>query len=144
MPEVRPLSMSDTTSQIESLVQTLRTGHPRTAWLAGLELIRFGRAAEARLIYLLREVSDTHRILGVLSVLRGIKISDPVSVDAVVRLLWRKQALVRRSAASCLLVSSPKLRRHLAQIRAALDAEKDETVREYLRKLLDRYPKTRG
>jgi hypothetical protein len=136
--------MSDTMSQIEPLVETLRTGPPRAASFAGQELIRFGQAAEARLIYLLREVNDPHRILNVLSVLGGIKISDPVSVGAVVQLLSRKQAFVRGAAAHCLLVSSPKLRRHLAQIRAALEAEKDGTVREVLQKLLDRYPETRG
>ena len=132
--------MYETASQIESLVQTLRTGPPRAAYLARQELIRFGRAAEARLIFLLREVSDTGLVLDVLSVLRGIKISDPVSVDAVALLLSRKQSRVRWAAAHCLLVSSPKLRRHLAQIRAALAAEEDEAVREILQKLLDRYP----
>jgi hypothetical protein len=132
--------MSDTTSQIESLVQILRTGPPRAAYLAGQELIGLGGAAEARLIYLLREVNDTERVLDVLEVLKGIKISDPNSVEAVVPLLSRKQTLVRRAAAYCLLVSSPKLRRHLAQIRAALDGEKDATVREVLKLLLDRYP----
>jgi hypothetical protein len=73
-------------------------------------------------------------------VLREIRISEPTSVDAVVLLLSRKQPFVRRAAAYCLLVSSPKLRRHLAQIRAALAAEKDGAVREVLQKLLDRYP----
>ena len=140
MRGVRPLSMSDTTSQIESLVQTLRTGPPRVAYLAGQELIGLGRAAEARLIYLLREVSDTDRVLDVLRVLEGIKISDPISVEAVVPLLSRKQTLVRRAAANCLLVSSPKLRRVLARIRAAHAAEKDEGVLATLQKLLDRYP----
>jgi hypothetical protein len=132
--------MSDTTSQIESLVQTLRTGTPRAAYLARQELIGFGRAAEARLIYLLREVGDTNRVLDVLSVLQVIKLSDPVSVEAVVLLLSRKQTPVRRAAAYCLLMSSPKLRQHLTRIRSALAAEVDENVREVLRKLLDRYP----
>ena len=132
--------MSDTTSQIESLVQTLRAGSPGEAYRAGQELIGFGRSAETRLIFLLREVGDTDRVLDVLTVLQEIRISEPASVDAVVLLLSRKQPFVRRAAAYCLLVSSPKLRRHLAQIRAALAAEKDGDVRAVLQKLLDRYP----
>jgi len=132
--------MSDTTSQIESLAQTLRAGSPGEAYRAGQELIGLGRAAETRLIFLLREVGDTDRVLDVLTVLQEIRISEPASVDAVVLLLSRKQPFVRRAAAYCLLVSSPKFRRHLAQIRAALAAEKDGDVRAVLQKLLDRYP----
>jgi hypothetical protein len=134
--------MSDPTSQIASLVQIMKTGPPHAVSLARQELISLGPAAEARLVYLLREVSDTDRVLDVLSVLEGIKISDPISVESVVPLLSRKQTLVRRAAAYCLLVSSPKLRRHLAQIRAALAGEKDGTIREVLQKLLDRYGNT--
>jgi len=122
------------------LIESLRTGPPRAGYLARRELIGFGRAAEAPLIHLLREVNDAHRILDILAVLQDIKMSDAASVDSVVGLLSHKETFVRGAAAHCLLVSSPKLRRVLARIRAAHAVEKHEGVLATLQKLLDRYP----
>jgi hypothetical protein len=132
--------MGNTAPQLESLIQSLRAGPPRAAYLARRELISFGRAAEAPLIRLLREVNDAHRILGVLTVLQEVKVSEPASVDSVVRLLSHKERFVRGAAAYCLLASSPKLRRFLALIRAAHAAEQEGGIRATLQKLLDRYP----
>ena len=132
--------MSKAEPQLESLIESLRTGPPRAAYLARRELIKFGRAAETPLIRLLREVNDAHRILDVLAVLQEVKMSDRASVESVVGLLSHKETFVRGAAAHCLLVSSPKLRRALARIRAAHAAEKDEGVLATLQKLLDRYP----
>lgn len=134
------ISMSEQASQIEALIHTLKTGSPRAAYLARQELIRVGQTAEIPLIDLLREVNDTHQILDILGVLQKIRISSPTAVDTVVSLLSRKQPLVRRAAAYCLLFSSPKLRQQLPQIRVAFTAEKDDTIREVLQKLLERYP----
>jgi hypothetical protein len=132
--------MDKQASQIEALIHTLKVGPPRTAYLARQELIRTGRAAEDPLIDLLREVNDTHQILDILGVLQKIKIASPIAVDTIVSLLSRKQHLIRRAAAYCLLFSSPKLRQQLPQIRVAFTAEKDDTIREVLQKLLERYP----
>lgn len=132
--------MSDPASQIEALIQTLRTGSPRAAYQAGRDLARFGRAAEIPLLHFLKEVRDANRIHDALNILEAVKISDPTAVDTVVRLLSHGQFPVRRSAAHCLLASSPKLRRFVGEIRAAMKTEKDESVREILQKLLDRYP----
>jgi hypothetical protein len=132
--------MSNTAPQLESLIQSLKAGTPRAAYLARRELSGLGRAAEAPLIHLLREVKDSHRICDILSVLQEVRLSDAGAVDAVVGLLSHKATFVRAAAARCLLVSSPKLRRVLARIRAAHAAEKHEGVLATLQKLLDRYP----
>lgn len=132
--------MGNRKPELESLIHSLRAGTPRAAYLARRELVGFGRAAEAPLIRLLGEVNDAHRILEVLGALQKVKMSDPGSVDAVVRLLSRKETFVRGAAAACLLAASPKLRRVLALIRAAHAAERDRRVRATLQQLLDRYP----
>ena len=132
--------MSNTGPHLESLIHSLKTGTPRAAYVARQELIGLGPVAEAPLRHLLTEVKDPHRILDVLAILQEVKLSNPASVDSVVKLLSHKETLVRRAAAHCLLVSSPKLRRVLARIRVAHDAERDEGVLATLGKLLDRYP----
>ena len=134
-------TVSGKPDRLAALLQALRTGTPRAAWHARKELAAMGRAAEAPVLGLLRESRDASRVQELLGVLQHIRIAEPSSVEAVVRLLHHEQSRVRAAAAECLLHSSPKLKPHLPAVQAALERESDTTTRHALQMLLHRYPR---
>lgn len=135
------MSKPSDAENLSTLLETLATGTPRATYYAIQHLIRIGPAAEVPLVALLNETRDAYRQLNMLRVLEAIKLSQPASVVAVIRLLSHKETQVRAAAAACLLHSSPKLRPHLSQIQAVAARESDPGTRASLQKVLDRYPR---
>lgn len=135
---------SSQSSQLESLIKTVRSGTPRAAHQALQALAGMGTAAEAPLVQLLIEARDELAIAGILNTLHAVRIADAASVQAVMRCLTHDKPLVRAAAAQCLLGSSPKLRSFLPQIRAITARERERHIQVTLEKLLDRYPANRA
>jgi hypothetical protein len=126
-------------NELPSLLKTLRAGTPGERWQAARDLPEFGEDAEAPIVGLMLNAADPREAGFYLNVLSGFRLSFSASVDAIVQRL--AQANTRYAAAYCLLLTSPKLRRHLPLIRAIYERESDERRRQILKKLLDRYPK---
>ncbi len=130
--------MGDHGPDFQKTIADTRSGDQYKRQDAVYQLVQFGREAEVPLVSLLAETPDRQEHFSIFLALREIRVTYASSVDTLVGLL--NLASHRRVAAKLLLHSSPNIRRHLPVIRAILERETDDSTRNVLQKLLDRYP----